>query len=125
MPPSERSRTRAENRCWEAAAAGWHVAGPGSGRISVQALPQVVGDQVDADAARPAVQVAEDALAVTEGAKHGLVLGGLLEAEQRKDAGNLVLLGRPEREHAGNAVRDLFVEQVTGVLRDHDQRGVA
>ncbi len=44
--------------------------------------------------------------------------------EQRQHVGDLGPLGRAEREYGRDAVRHLLVEQVTGVLRDQDQRGV-
>jgi hypothetical protein len=47
------------------------------------------------------------------------------DPEQRHDIRHLAALGRPEREHAGQAVGHLLVQQVTGVLRDEDEGGIA
>src|SRR5580700_6271898 len=104
---------------------GGGVARTRTGRVGVQALAQVIGDEIHADPAGPAVQVAEDALAVAEGAQARLVLLRLLQPEQRQHVRYLGAFRRPEREDAGDAVGDLLIQQITGVLRDHDQRGVA
>jgi hypothetical protein len=47
------------------------------------------GYEIDADAARAVVEVTEDALAVAEGTKDGLVLLGRLDTEERQDVRHL------------------------------------
>src|SRR5271165_149108 len=99
--------------------------GPGDpGWVGVDPVPQLVGDQVDPDPPGPVIQIPVDALAVAERAKHGLVLVRGRDPEQRHDVRYLPALGRAECEHSGQAVGHLLVQQVTGVLRDQDQRGV-
>ena len=79
---------------------------------------------IDPDPAGPVIQVAVNALAVAERAEYGLVLVRRRDPEQRHDVGHLAAFGRTEREHPGQAVGHLLAQQVTGILRDQDQRGV-
>src|SRR5579875_4149584 len=100
------------------------LTGPRPGRVRVDPPLKPGRCQVDADLADVTVQVPEDALPVAETAQHGLVLIRWRGAEQGHHAFHLRALRGAEREDTGDTVRDLFVQQVTGVLRDEDQRGV-
>src|SRR6266853_3446717 len=66
-----------------------YIAGPGPGRVGIEPLPKLVGDQVDADPARPRVQVAENAFAIGQSTQCRLVVVGWLYAEQGHDVGDL------------------------------------
>ena len=108
----------------EAVAGARRLVRTGPGRVRVQPALQLVGRQVDAYPARAPVQVTEDRFAVAEPAQDRLMLLGGFHAEQRQHALHLGPFRRTEREDAGDTVRDLLVQQVPGVLRDEDQRGV-
>ena len=90
--------------------------GPGPGGVGVKPLLHLLGDEVDGYPARPALQVAEDAVPVPQAAQHGLVVGRGFHPEQGHDVGHLDPFGGPEREHRGNAVGDLLAEQVTNCI---------
>src|SRR6201986_749042 len=132
-----RSRTGRRRACYPGVFVRWRLvrAGfPACGRVSlavsnpggvgVDPVLQFLRDQVDPDPPGAVIQVPENALAVAERAQHGLVLVGRRDPEQRHDVRHLGAFGRAEREHPGQAVGHLLIEQVTGVLRDQDQRGV-
>src|SRR4051812_46270034 len=91
--------------------------------IRVEPTEQVLRDEVYSDAARSAIQVTKNAFAVAERAKDGLVLFRALDPEQRHHVLHLHPFGGPEREDGRQTVGHLLVQQVTGVLRDEDQRG--
>ena len=54
----------------------------GSRRIRIDPVPQFFGYEIDTDAARSVIEITENAFAVAEGAKHGLVLLGRFHAKQ-------------------------------------------
>src|SRR5215468_1734483 len=65
--PASRVRTAPGRRALRRLRPGW---------VRVQPAAQVIGDEIDDDASGPAIQVAEDALAVAQAAQHRLVLIG-------------------------------------------------
>src|SRR3984957_9801227 len=96
----------------------------GSFRICVDPVPEVLGYEIDADAARAVVEITENTFTVAQGTKVALVLLGRLNTEKRKHVRHLGTFRRAERENTGDAVGHLFVQQVPRILRDEYERRV-